>query len=127
MFIFTKWTYLLYLIIISSCYMFWEFIISCALWLGSIRLVLCWCWPILFHGSISSLSIAFDIHHFLGLCFIILLFNFWSNSWCVTVLININYFCVAVIFLQWIYNFVFSFFLLNLIWWILLFVLGFHP
>ena len=69
MFIPTKWPYLLYLIIISSCCMSWGFIISCALWTRIIRLVLCGCDHILFHVSISILSLDFDICHCLGLLF----------------------------------------------------------
>ena len=80
--------------------MFWEFIISCELWPGSIRLVLYRCYPIIFHGSISSLSLDFDSRHCLGSCFIILLFNFSYDSWCVSVFIYIHDLCVAGISLQ---------------------------
>ena len=90
MFILTKLAYILYLIIISSFCILWGFVKSCALLPGIIRLGLCGCYPILFHGSVNSLSLDFDSRYCLGSYFIILLVNFWSYSWCLLVFINIH-------------------------------------
>ena len=110
MFIITKLPYILYPILIYSCCLLSGFIISWALWPRIIRLGLCWCYNISFHGSMNSLSLAFDSRHCLGSCFIIHPVNIWSDSWCLTVFINIHYFYIAGILLQDISNFVYLFF-----------------
>ena len=105
MFILTKLTYILYIIIISSFCILWGFVKSFDVLPGSSRLGLCGCYPILLHGSINSISLNFDSRHFKGCCFIILLVNFWYDSWCLPVFIDIDYFYVAGILLQVIFNF----------------------
>ena len=110
MFIITKLPYILYPILIYSCCLLSGFIISWALWPRIIRLGLCWCYNISFHGSMNSLSLAFDSRHILWSCFIILLVNFWSESWCLRVFFNIHYFFVVGILLQDIFDFVYLLF-----------------